>query len=107
MLDDGSAHQRQVEICLAYTPTSAGAISVKREPRLIGKQFQFERFVGRASRQLRKLGKQIPILIKIRMIRLDSYNAPGYAIDTLIIDFIRTPPTFIRTCTDECGNPIP
>ena len=26
---------------------------------------------------------------------------------TLIIDFIRTPPTFIRTCTDECGNPIP
>ena len=25
----------------------------------------------------------------------------------LIIDFIRTPPTFIRTCTDECGNPIP
>ena len=28
-------------------------------------------------------------------------NAP------LIIDFIRTPPTFIRTCADECGNPIP
>lgn len=27
--------------------------------------------------------------------------------DALIIDFIRTPPTFIRTCTDECGNPIP
>ena len=27
--------------------------------------------------------------------------------DTLIIDFIRTPPTFIRTCADECGNPIP
>ena len=26
---------------------------------------------------------------------------------TLIIDFIRTPPTFIRTCADECGNPIP
>ena len=26
---------------------------------------------------------------------------------SLIIDFIRTPPTFIRTCTDECGNPIP
>ena len=25
----------------------------------------------------------------------------------LIIDFIRTPPTFIRTCADECGNPIP
>ena len=30
----------------------------------------------------------------------DSYS-------TLIIDFIRTPPTFIRTCADECGNPIP
>ena len=27
--------------------------------------------------------------------------------EALIIDFIRTPPTFIRTCTDECGNPIP
>ena len=26
---------------------------------------------------------------------------------TLIINFIRTLPTFIRTCTDECGNPIP
>ena len=26
---------------------------------------------------------------------------------SLIIDFIRTPPTFIRTCADECGNPIP
>ena len=26
---------------------------------------------------------------------------------SLIINFIRTPPTFIRTCADECGNPIP
>ena len=26
---------------------------------------------------------------------------------TLNINFIRTPPTFIRTCADECGNPIP
>ena len=25
----------------------------------------------------------------------------------LIGNFIRTLPTFIRTCTDECGNPIP
>ena len=25
----------------------------------------------------------------------------------LIINFIRTLPTFIRTCMDECGNPIP
>ena len=25
----------------------------------------------------------------------------------LIINFIRTLPTFIRTCADECGNPIP
>ena len=24
-----------------------------------------------------------------------------------IINFIRTLPTFIRTCADECGNPIP
>ena len=28
-------------------------------------------------------------------------------LETLIINFIRTLPTFIRTCTDECGNPIP
>ena len=28
-------------------------------------------------------------------------------ITPLIINFIRTPPTFIRTCADECGNPIP
>ena len=39
-------------------------------------------------------------------------RANGYQIDVvyttaLIIDFIRTPPTFIRTCADECGNPIP
>lgn len=27
--------------------------------------------------------------------------------DPLIINFIRTLPTFIRTCADECGNPIP
>lgn len=27
--------------------------------------------------------------------------------ETLIINFIRTPSTFIRTCADECGNPIP
>ena len=26
---------------------------------------------------------------------------------SLIINFIRTLPTFIRTCADECGNPIP
>ena len=26
---------------------------------------------------------------------------------SLIINFIRTPPTFIRTCAGECGNPIP
>ena len=25
----------------------------------------------------------------------------------LIINLNRTPPTFIRTCADECGNPIP
>ena len=25
----------------------------------------------------------------------------------LIINFIRTLPTFLRTCADECGNPIP
>ena len=25
----------------------------------------------------------------------------------LNINFIRTPPIFIRTCTDEYGNPIP
>ena len=29
------------------------------------------------------------------------------AVYPLIINFIRTLPTFIRTCTDECGNPIP
>ena len=28
-------------------------------------------------------------------------------ITALIINFIRTLPTFIRTCADECGNPIP
>ena len=26
---------------------------------------------------------------------------------SLNINFIRTPPIFIRTCTDEYGNPIP
>ena len=29
------------------------------------------------------------------------------AMGPLIINFIRTLPTFIRTCADECGNPIP
>lgn len=31
----------------------------------------------------------------------------AYEKTALIINFIRTPPTFIRTCADECGNPIP
>ena len=31
----------------------------------------------------------------------------GFVPRPLIINFIRTPPTFIRTCADECGNPIP
>ena len=35
------------------------------------------------------------------------YLSVSIEMETLIIDFIRTPPTFIRTCTDECGNPIP
>ena len=35
------------------------------------------------------------------------YTSVIVQIKPLIIDFIRTPPTFIRTCTDECGNPIP
>ena len=30
-----------------------------------------------------------------------------YILSALIINFIRTLPTFIRTCADECGNPIP
>ncbi len=30
-----------------------------------------------------------------------------FEISPLIINFIRTLPTFIRTCADECGNPIP
>ena len=34
-------------------------------------------------------------------------NETRVIICTLIINFIRTPPTFIRTCADECGNPIP
>ena len=35
------------------------------------------------------------------------YTSVIVQIKPLIIDFIRTPPTFIRTCADECGNPIP
>ena len=37
----------------------------------------------------------------------NSEEAQTLSINPLIIDFIRTPPTFIRTCADECGNPIP
>ena len=36
---------------------------------------------------------------------LSEYGIP--ITPTLIRNFIRTLPTFIRTCTDECGNPIP
>ena len=35
------------------------------------------------------------------------YTSVIVQIKPLIIDFIRTPPTFIRTCAAECGNPIP
>ena len=42
------------------------------------------------------LGMQIQIFSRLCM----YFNA-------LIINFIRTLPTFIRTCADECGNPIP
>lgn len=36
-----------------------------------------------------------------------SHQAVLSSDEALIIDFIRTPPSFIRTCADECGNPIP
>ena len=66
--------------------------------------------------------KKMAINGKIRLVSLVVYNyilprktgkynnlpRCGVSSDlTLIIDFIRTPPTFIRTCTDEYGNPIP
>ena len=40
------------------------------------------------------------------VIKVTGLDAGKYTV-TLIINFIRTLPTFIRTCTDECGNPIP
>ncbi len=52
-------------------------------------------------------------LAKLYGVSLDELLNPSDEIEddiefeTLIIDFIRTPPTFIRTCADECGNPIP
>ena len=104
MLDDGSVHQRQVEICLAYTPTSAGAVSVKREPRLIGKQFQLERFVGRASRQLRKLGKQVPILIKLGKSWLTGHDAFKSGISTLAMELLEMyvfSHSSVRNCRDR------
>ena len=47
--------------------------------------------------------------IPLRAAFADNTPAPSDSLDNfaLIIDFIRTPPTFIRTCADECGNPIP
>ena len=38
---------------------------------------------------------------------LASIDKAGIFFVPLIINFIRTPPTFSRTCADECGNPIP
>ena len=35
------------------------------------------------------------------------FNICLHLFRSLIINLIRTPPTFIRTCADECGNPIP
>ena len=41
------------------------------------------------------------------VLRIEHIHVAGAGDFTLIINFIRTPPTFIRTCADECGNPIP
>ena len=65
----------------------------------------------------RESDETLPLLAKIELtvayyndkteIEIRSGKYSIVQIDPLIIDFIRTPPTFIRTCTDECGNPIP
>ena len=47
------------------------------------------------------------IITRVVVTLRDVYKVPRVEIAALIIDFIRTPPTFIRTCADECGNPIP
>ena len=39
--------------------------------------------------------------------QLSGAEPPQLCAVALIGNFIRTLPTFIRTCTDECGNPIP
>lgn len=41
------------------------------------------------------------------VVQQNSAKAEVGKLSSLIIDFIRTPPTFIRTCADEYGNPIP
>ena len=40
---------------------------------------------------------------------IDRHGMDAIAVDSwaLNINFIRTPPIFIRTCADEYGNPIP
>ena len=65
----------------------------------------------------RESDETLPLLAKIELtvayyndkteIEIRSGKYSIVQIDPLIINFIRTLPTFIRTCTDECGNPIP
>ena len=50
-------------------------------------------------------GKEYSRLFCRRVYRWQTGKPPQRC--PLIINFIRTLPTFIRTCTDECGNPMP
>ena len=62
--------------------------------------------------------ESLPIFLKEldNVVHTIAQDDPSVSFEAILIDdgsaalirnFIRTLPTFIRTCTDECGNPIP
>ena len=60
---------------------------------------------GHVMAQLRR--QRLSMIRDIANPRKGSDGFSHFKCTTLIINFIRTLPRFIRTCTDESGNPIP
>ena len=76
---------RPCPLCVSRTPRQTSGLPAGTEP-------SFESRV---------------ILASINSKTLPHLRSTKKTVYTLNINLIRTPPAFIRTSTDECGNPIP
>ena len=113
MLPGGEARIRTGVKALQASALPLGHFAPKKD-RLNGPEMQWSGQRGSETRDP-NLGKVV--LYQLSHVRLRVINLRELSkrrkyfffkkLVPLIINFIRTLPTFIRTCADECGNPIP